>query len=581
MQEHIKITAAPPRIQYVGDGTQREFFFPFAIFKPEHVEVFLDGERLASGMTVLGAGESAGGSVVLDAAPAEGVLVTVCRRIVVERTTDFQPAGAFSARLINDEFDYLTAALQQVAADTETSLRIAATEPVVDMTLPAVPGRAGRVLAFDAGGRPRPESRDEVAGSLVHGKLRGLDGDDHPHYLTAPRAEAWMATKSLDDLRDGFAAKRYTAQEKGKLSALPGDAEANPPRVSEAEKLSGSEWEPRTFSPRDVVDLVHRFVPPAGTSGGGSNVSVHAMLVGLSADDHLHYLTSERADGWLAGKTADALGDGEANRYMRFAGSGGAETAARSDHDHAGVYEPAFTKNTAFNRNFGAAATDVAAGNHGHDAAAIASGTIARARLPLLAGDAGAGGFAGSVPAPAAGDAAAGKFLAADATWRVPAGGGGTGGVPKGTSFPASPAAGDAFYRTDLSWLFFYDGVRGKWLGELESDGAGWGGEHGMSYLRRFAGGDMSATHGILIPYDATIVGISMVWQPARGGNLNIIRNGVTLQTLSFPSTATSLASMTLDIDFAADGILAFSTGSHISTMTSPQLRCWWRRRAA
>jgi hypothetical protein len=120
------------------------------------------------------------------------------------------------------------------------------------------------VLAFDAGGRPRPESRDEVAGSLVHGKLRGLDGDDHPHYLTAPRAEAWMATKSLDDLRDGFAAKRYTAQEKGKLSALPGDAEANPPRVSEAEKLSGSEWEPRTFSPRDVVDLVPgSFLPPA------------------------------------------------------------------------------------------------------------------------------------------------------------------------------------------------------------------------------------------------------------------------------------------------------------------------------
>ena len=554
MQEHIKITAAPPRIQYVGDGAQREFFFPFAIFKPEHVEVFLDRERLASGMTVLGAGESAGGSVILDAAPAEGVLVTVRRRIVVERTTDFQPAGAFSARLINDEFDYLTAALQQVAADTETSLRIAPTEPIVDMTLPAVPGRAGRVLAFDADGRPRPESRDEVAGSLAHGKLRGLDGDDHPHYLTAPRAEAWMATKSLDDLRDGFAAKRYTAQEKGKLSALPGDAEANPPRVSEAEKLSGSEWEPRTFSPRDVVDLVHRFVPPAGAGGGGSNVSVHAMLVGLSADDHLHYLTSERADGWLAGKTADALGDGEANRYMRLAGSGGAEAAARSDHDHAGVYEPAFAKNTAFNCNFGTASTDVAAGNHSHDAAAIASGTIARARLPLLTGDAGAGGAAGGV---------------------------GAGGVPKGTSFPASPAAGDAFYRTDLSWLFFYDGVRGKWLGELESDGAGWGGEHGMSYLRRFAAGEMSASLGILIPYDATIVGVSMVWTPARGGNLNIIRNGVTLQTLSFASTATSVASMTLNIDFAADGILAFSTGAHINTMTAPQLRCWWRRRAA
>ncbi|HSO41259.1 MAG TPA: hypothetical protein VLR47_00185 [Rhodospirillales bacterium] len=239
MQEHIKITSTPPRIQYVGDGAQREFFFPFAIFKPEHLEVFLDGQRLAAGMTVLGAGETAGGSVILDAAPDEGMLVTVRRRIAVERTTDFQPAGAFSARLINDEFDYLTAALQQVAADAETSLRLAATEPVVDMTLPGVPARAGRMLAFDGLGRPLPESRDEVAGQLRHGKLRGLDGDDHSLYLTIERADAWMATKSLDDLRDGFSAKRYTTQEKGKLARLPGDAEANPPRVSEVESSLG------------------------------------------------------------------------------------------------------------------------------------------------------------------------------------------------------------------------------------------------------------------------------------------------------------------------------------------------------
>lgn len=582
MQEHIKITAAPPRIQYVGDGSQREFFFPFAIFRPEHVEVFLDGERLASGVTVLGAGESAGGSVILDPAPGEGVLVTVRRRIAVERTTDFQPAGAFSARLINDEFDYLTAALQQVAADTETSLRIAATEPVVDMTLPAVPGRAGRVLAFDGGGRPKPESRDEVAASLGHGKLRGLDGDDHPHYLTAPRADAWMGTRSLDDLRDGFIAKRYTAQEKGKLAALPGNADANPPRVSEAEKLSGSEWEPRTFSPRDVVDLVQRFVPPAGNAGGASIVSVHAMLVGLSADDHLHYLTHDRADGWLAGKTADALAEGEANRYMRLAGNGVAETAARSDHSHAGVYEPVITKNTAFNVNFGTASTEAARGNHSHDAAAIASGTLARARLPLLAGDAGSGGSAGAVPAPAAGDAIAGKFLAADGAWKVPAGGtgGGTGGVPKGTSFPASPASGDAFYRTDLGWLFFYDGGRGKWLGELESDGAGWSGDAPNGYLKRLAGATMSASVGIFVPYDVTIVGISMVWEAAsQKTNVNIVRNGVTLHALTMATAALTTASMALNVDFAADGVLAFSTSNHLSALPNPQLRCWWRRR--
>ena len=44
----------------------------------------------------------------------------------------------------------------------------------------------------------------------------------------------------------------------------------------------------------------------------------------------------------------------------------------------------------------------------------------------LLVGDSGSGGTRGLVPAPASGDAAAGKFLKADATWAVPASGGGS-----------------------------------------------------------------------------------------------------------------------------------------------------------
>ena len=51
---------------------------------------------------------------------------------------------------------------------------------------------------------------------------------------------------------------------------------------------------------------------------------------------------------------------------MRLAGTGTSTTAARTDHHHAGVYEPAFPKNTAFNKNFGAGGNDVAAGDHTH-----------------------------------------------------------------------------------------------------------------------------------------------------------------------------------------------------------------------
>ncbi len=40
----------------------------------------------------------------------------------------------------------------------------------------------------------------------------------------------------------------------------------------------------------------------------------------------------------------------------------------------------------------------------------------------VMVGDGGAGGKAGNAPAPASGDAAAGKFLKADGTWAVPPG---------------------------------------------------------------------------------------------------------------------------------------------------------------
>lgn len=41
---------------------------------------------------------------------------------------------------------------------------------------------------------------------------------------------------------------------------------------------------------------------------------------------------------------------------------------ASASHNHSGVYEPAFSKNTAFNKNFGSVAGTVSEGNHNHDA---------------------------------------------------------------------------------------------------------------------------------------------------------------------------------------------------------------------
>lgn len=58
--------------------------------------------------------------------------------------------------------------------------------------------------------------------------------------------------------------------------------------------------------------------------------------------------------------------------------------------------------------------------------------TQVTATLDAVVGDSGSGGTKGLVPAPSAGDAAAGKFLKADGTWTTPPGGGG--GSPGGST---------------------------------------------------------------------------------------------------------------------------------------------------
>lgn len=78
----------------------------------------------------------------------------------------------------------------------------------------------------------------------------------------------------------------------------------------------------------------------------------------------------------------------------------------------------------------GTSPADTIKGNDTGASAATMDLTPARvaAMLPAVIGDGGSGGVQGLVPAPAAGDAAAGKYLKADGTWAVPPGSGGGGG---------------------------------------------------------------------------------------------------------------------------------------------------------
>jgi hypothetical protein len=144
MTEHIQINAVEPRTAYVADGVQSAFTYPFAIFRPEDLEVWLDAVRQTAGITVSGAGVSTGGTALFAVPPPAGVRVTLRRRMAIARTSDFQADGVIRAKTLNDEFDIQIAAIQQVADDAARAVGRAVTSgSAADLTLPEpAPGKA-------------------------------------------------------------------------------------------------------------------------------------------------------------------------------------------------------------------------------------------------------------------------------------------------------------------------------------------------------------------------------------------------------------------------------------------------------
>ena len=106
---------------------------------------------------------------------------------------------------------------------------------------------------------------------------------------------------------------------------------------------------------------------PAGTTD-------HGALTGLGDDDHPQYLNQARGDARYSqtGHTHTGVYEPVINpkgtAFNKNFGTAAGDVA-EGNHTHAGVYEPAFTKNTGFNKNFGTTAGTVAEGNHNHDSA--------------------------------------------------------------------------------------------------------------------------------------------------------------------------------------------------------------------
>jgi len=303
MSNHIQISDVTPRIQYVADGSQTQFSYPFPIFMGTDLEVYTGDNKEISGYSVLGAGISDGGSVTFDKPPASGVVVTLRRSLAIDRTTDFQQSGVFRAKDINDELDYLTAALQQVADGVGRAVRLSSTDEGADLELPSKDERANKVLGFDASGDVIATSGSGRSGGGVtdHGQLTGLSDDDHGQYHTDARGDARYYTRTALDIGqlDG---RYYTETEVDSQFAALGSAAA----------LEAGTAVDDVLQLEDVGGGTPGLPAVDGSrlTGLPSGVSDHGALTGLSDDDHPLYHNDTRGDAryYTQGQVDTALG---------------------------------------------------------------------------------------------------------------------------------------------------------------------------------------------------------------------------------------------------------------------------------
>lgn len=127
-EEHIKINPVPTKVKYSGNGVVREFPTGFAFFEDDNIVVYHNGVIINTGYSVTGVGETDGGVVTFDVAPAEGDKIVIIRKVAIERVTDFQEGGAFRAKNINDELDRQTAFCQQIQEEIDRCVKVEVTD---------------------------------------------------------------------------------------------------------------------------------------------------------------------------------------------------------------------------------------------------------------------------------------------------------------------------------------------------------------------------------------------------------------------------------------------------------------------
>lgn len=104
------------KISYTGDGATTEFVFAFPFFQVADVRVALNDVNTTSGFTVVPNDDFTGGRVIFVSAPETDTAIDIFRQISLSRVIDYQPTDKIDPEDLNDDFNFLLAAFQDLRA---------------------------------------------------------------------------------------------------------------------------------------------------------------------------------------------------------------------------------------------------------------------------------------------------------------------------------------------------------------------------------------------------------------------------------------------------------------------------------
>lgn len=135
----FKITEVLPRVQYMATALQTDFVIPFRFFEAADIKIVLgtgDPEDPAD-YTITGDGLNSNGTLTMDVGVPLDTLVTIYRDSDIERLTNFQNSGEWTAQNVNDQLNRLTTFIQEVALKSvDLAVRLPITSQLESFVFP-------------------------------------------------------------------------------------------------------------------------------------------------------------------------------------------------------------------------------------------------------------------------------------------------------------------------------------------------------------------------------------------------------------------------------------------------------------